>query len=183
MAWLGGGIVWLVAGLVHDDHGWRFDISSLLWLVADALVAAALIALFALRPHGSSRVAVIALVAALVARAAFVAGEIASLAQGHDDNPFIPVGALLTALAMTTYGAVVLRHGDGTGGGRWALLAVGLYPFVAMFPVLAITGEPSSVLIALWGVPTAYVGLAPRALSSSDGRRGADDAVAESTRS
>ncbi len=37
---------------------------------------------------------------------------------------------------------------------------MGLYPFVAMFPVLAITGEPSAVLIAGWGVPAALIGVA-----------------------
>jgi hypothetical protein len=159
MAWSLGGAVWLAAAFVYGS-GWRFDASILLFLVANGLVAAGMIALFALRPHGSSRVGSIALGAALVARAAFVAGEITSFAQGHDDNPFLPIGALLTALAMTTYGVVVLRRGEVRGPGRWAFLAVGLYPFVGMFPVVAITGEPSFVLIALWGVPIASVGLA-----------------------
>jgi len=31
-----------------------------------------------------------------------------------------------------------------------------------MFPVLAITGDPSSVLIALWGLPAAFIGFATR---------------------
>jgi len=37
-----------------------------------------------------------------------------------------------------------------------------MYPFVVMFPVLAITGDPSSVLIALWGLPAAFIGFATR---------------------
>lgn len=160
MAWLLGGTVWLAAAFVYQDSGWRFGAASLLWLGADAFIAAGMLALFVLRPHGASRVGAIALGAALVGRAAFVAGEVASLAQGHDDNPFLPIGALLTALAMTTYGVVVLRRGEVRGAGRWAFLAVGLYPLVAMFPVVAITGEPSFVLIALWGAPIAFVGLA-----------------------
>lgn len=158
-AWLAGGALWLVAGLVHSGDGWRFDTSSALWLVADVLLAVGLVRLLGRGPHGRSAWGTAALGAALVARIAFAGGEVASLLQGHDDSFLIPVGALLTALAMTVYGVVVLRRGAARGAARWASLAMGLYPFVVMFPVLALTGQPSPVLIALWGVPTAAVGL------------------------
>jgi hypothetical protein len=42
----------------------------------------------------------------------------------------------------------------------WAFLAMGLYPFLVMFPVVAATGEPSMLLIGLWGVPAAVIGIA-----------------------
>jgi len=165
MAWLAGGALWLAAGLVHDSTGWRFDTSSVLWLTADAFIALGLVALFTLRPHGSSRIGAVALGVALVARGAFAGGEIASLVQGHDDNPLIPLGALLTAVAMTAYGVVVPRRSEIRDNRRWAFLAMGLYPFVAMFPVVALTGEPATVLIALWGAPMALVGTACASLT------------------
>ena len=64
-------------------------------------------------------------------------------------QPLDPDGACaLTAAAMLTYGTAVVRRRIADGLGRWAPLAMGLYPLVVMFPALAATGEPSSVLIA-----------------------------------
>ncbi len=62
-------------------------------------------------------------------------------------------------MTLTTYGIVVLRRRH-SGAGRWSLLVMGLYPIVAMFPVVAITGEPSTILIAGWGLPAALIGAA-----------------------
>ena len=159
-AWITGGAIWLVAGLLYADNGWRFDAAALLWTGADVLIAAGIVGLLILRPHGRSGIGTAALVVALAARVAFAVGEITSIIDGNDEGPLIPLGALLTAVAMTAYGIVVLRrHRDG-GPHRWSFLAMGIYPFIAMFPVLAITGEPSYVLIALWGLPAAFIGFA-----------------------
>lgn len=116
--WLSGGALWLAAGLVHDASGWRFDAASILWLSADAALLVGVVALIRSRLHGTSRLGTAALIGALVARMVFVAGEVATLVQGHDDNPFIPVGAMLTAVTMTIYGAVVLRRGALSGAVR-----------------------------------------------------------------
>jgi len=159
-AWIAGGAAWLVAGLLHADSGWRFDTAALVWLVADLFIAAGIVGLFILRPHGHSGIATAALVLALIARAAFTGGEIASIIEGSDEGPLIPLGALLTAVAMTAYGTIVLRRHNIEGPGRWSFLVMGIYPFVAMVPVLAITGEPSYVLIAGWGFPAMFVGFA-----------------------
>jgi hypothetical protein len=160
-AWIVGGLAWTVAGLLHADTGWRFDAAAGLWLVADLLLFCGLLGLFTLRPHGTSRVGTAALVVALVGRAAFAAGEIVSVIEGNDEGPLIPLGAVLSAVALTAYGVTVLRR-TGPGDGRWSYLVMGLYPFVAMFPALAITGEPSALLIAGWGVPAVLVGAATR---------------------
>jgi hypothetical protein len=37
---------------------------------------------------------------------------------------------------------------------------MGVYPFVAMFPVLAVTGERPDALLSCWGLPMLAVGLA-----------------------
>lgn len=159
-AWVAGGALWLAAGLVHDEAGSRFAAASTLWLAADVLIAAAIAALLVLRPHGASRAGAVALALALAARLSFGAGEIVSIVQGHDDNLLLPVGALLTALALTGYGAVLMRRRETPARVTWAFLAMGLYPFLVMFPVVAATGEPSMLLIGLWGVPAAIIGIA-----------------------
>lgn len=159
--WLSGGALWLAAGLLHDPAGWRFDTASILWLAADAVLLVGILGLLRRRLHGTSRLGTAALAGALVARVAFAAGEVATLVQGHDDNPFIPIGAMLTAVTMTVYGVIVLRRRTVAGAVRFAFLAMGLYPFLVMFPALAASGgEPNMVLVGLWGVPTALVGLA-----------------------
>jgi hypothetical protein len=162
--WGLGGALWLVAGLLHGEDGWRYDAASVLWLAADVAIAAGLLGLLQLRPHGASRVGAVALFVALAARAAFVGGEVLTLAQGHDDNALIPIASMLTALAMVVYGVVVVRRHLVDGPGRWAPLAVGLFPFLVMFPALGATGgEPSYVLIGLWGIPMALVATTVRA--------------------
>lgn len=120
--WLAGGALWLVAGLVHSGGGWRFDTSAVLWLVADVFIAAGLVRLLGRGPHGRSALGTAALGAALVARVAFAGGEVASLLQGHDNSFLIPVGALLTALAMTVYGGwccAAAPLGARRGGRAW----------------------------------------------------------------
>ncbi len=159
-AWLAGGTFWLAAGLLHADGGWRFDTAAVVWIAADVLLAVGLLGLFVLRPHGSSRAATVALALALAGRFAFAAGEVFSIVDGNVEGPLIPLAAMVTAVSMTVYGIVVLRRDRVTGPGRWSFVGMGLYPFVAMFPVLAITGEPSAVLIAGWGVPAALIGIA-----------------------
>ena len=156
-AWLGAGALWLAAGLLHDDHGRRFTTASILWIVADILVVVGLVLLLVLRPHGTSRIGTAAIAVAIAGRFAFVAGEVVTLAEGNDETPLIPLAALLTVLSMTAYGVVLLRRKAGRGS--WSYLAVGLFPVVAMFPVVAITGEPSYPLIAMWGIPMALVGV------------------------
>lgn len=89
-----------------------------------------------------------------------------SQVASDDENPVIPVAAVLTAVSLTVYGGVVVRRRNWTGPSRYAVLAMGLHPVVVMFPVVAATGEPSYPLIALWGVPAALVGLAVRTSAS-----------------
>jgi hypothetical protein len=156
--WIAGGAAWVAAGLLFAEDGWRFTTASAIWFVSDILLLLALAGLLRLRPHGESAVGSVALWVAIAARVLFAAGEATSLATGNDEGPLIPFGALLTAISLTTYAVVVLRRHQLAGPLRWALLALGLYPFVAMFPALAITGEPNYLLIGLWGIPAVLVG-------------------------
>jgi hypothetical protein len=159
-AWLAGGALWLAAGLVHADDGWRYDTAAGLWIAADLLILAGLIGLRRLRPHGDSTVGAVALLAAIVARLAFAGAEVTSIVQGNDDNLLLPIGAMLTAASLVTYGVVVARQRRWTGPSRYTAFAMGAYPVVAMIPVAAATGEPPTLMVAIWGVPAALVGLA-----------------------
>lgn len=161
-AWIAGGAAWVCAGLLFAGDGWRLTAGSAAWFVSDLLLLVGLFGLRRLRLHGDSRIGSGALVVAIVARLLFAAGEVATIAAGDDEGPLIPLGALLTAISLTTYAITVWRRRSEVGTVAWALLAMGGYPFVAMFPVLAVTGEPNSLLIALWGVPAVLVGFSLR---------------------
>jgi hypothetical protein len=159
-AWLVGAAFWFAAGFVHADDGWRYDIAAVLWTTADLLILVGLAGLFRLRPHGARTVGTVALLGAIAGRLAFAGGEVTSIVQGHDDNALLPVGVMLTVASLVVYGLVVVRQRRWTGPGRFAVLVMAVYPLVAMMPIAAATGEPPAQLIAVWGVPTALVGLA-----------------------
>lgn len=159
-AWLAGAAFWCAAGFVHADDGWRYDTAAGLWTTADLLILVGLLGLFRLRPHGASTVGVVALLGALAGRLAFAGGEVTSVVQGHDDNVLLPIGVMLTVASLVGYGVVVARRRRWTGPSRFAVLAMAGYPLVAMMPIAAATGEPPAQLIALWGIPTALLGLA-----------------------
>ena len=154
LAWLTGGILWLIAGLV--DHGSY----EAIWLAADVLIAIGIAGLWRANLHSGRRLGVTGLALAALGRAAFIVAEIVSAITGNDENALLPIGAFATAIGMTLFGIAILRaHTLGTPA-RFAPLAVGLYPFAGMFPIVIATGEPSVLAVSLWGVPIALLGLA-----------------------
>ncbi len=66
--------------------------------------------------------------------------EVGSIILGRDDLPF-PIAVVSTGLGMVVAGAAIARAGRWTGWGRWAPLMMGIYPFVAIVPWFAATGE------------------------------------------
>lgn len=159
-AWLAGGAFYLAAGIVHIDDGWRYNTAAGLWIAGDLLILAGLAGLLRLRPHGESVFGFVALMAAIAARLALAGGEITSIVQANDDNILFPIGVMSTVAALIAYGVIVVRKRRWTGPSRFAPLAMGVYPVVAMMPVAVATGEPHSLLIAGWGIPAVLVGLA-----------------------
>ena len=95
--------------------------------------------------------------------------EVHNLAKGNDDSPLLPLGALSTGVGMTLVGIAVLRARRWGGWRRPIPLLAGLYPFVAMFPLLAITGQPPLPMIMLWGFPWLLLGLALHAEAGASG--------------
>ena len=161
-AWACGGILWLVAGLINGGS------YEALWLVADALILVGLLGLGRLRLHGTSRSGQAGLALATVGRLVFIAGEVVSVVQGNDENLLLPLAALSSAIGLTVYGVGTARAALVDAGPRFAPLLVGLYPFLAMFPiVIARGGDPSELAIAFWGIPIALLG---GALAISDVR-------------
>ena len=128
IAWVGGGLAWIVAGLVRGGS------EEPIWILADLLLLAGLLDLWSYRSLNGAKAASIGLGLAVAGRVAFIAAEVIAAAQGTDDNALLPLGALLTAIGMTTYGITILRTHQWEGPGRFAPLAMGLYPFVVMFP-------------------------------------------------
>ncbi len=156
LAWTVGGALWIAAGLLYAESGWRFRASSAVWLAADVVLAAGLVGLMVLRPHGPSRGAAVALIAALAARVLFAAAEVSGLVTGTENDILLPMAALLTALSSIAYGALA-RLADRRL--RVASVVMGLYFFAVMLP-FAIAGEPNSLAIGGWGIPAALIGLA-----------------------
>lgn len=167
--WLAGGAVWLLAGLVAGGS------LEPLWIAADVLLLAAMVGLWLAGPGSRwrpARSASVGLGVTMAARVVFVAAEIVSMVTGNDENVLLPLGALGTAIGLVVWGVAVARGQRGSGPWRYAPLVAGVYPFVAMFPVVAATGEPSVVAIALWGLPMMLVGLGfATGPNSSFGRR------------
>ena len=165
VAWVAAGAAWLAAGAAGaagGGHGrWRFDAVEVLWIAADLLLLAGLFGLRALRPHGSSRAGILGLGIAIVGRLVFVASEVVSLALRSDENPLLPLGAVLTATGIVAFGIAVVRRGSWTPAARCGAVAMGVYPFVVMFPILAANGgEPSQPAIAGWGLVAIALGTA-----------------------
>jgi hypothetical protein len=109
---------------------------------------------------GSGWFGKLALGIALVGRMLFVLAEVHLLIIVSDSSPLLPLGALTTALGMLLTGVAVILAGRWHGWQRFAPLLAGLYPFLTMFPFLIITGQPSGVLIGMWGVCWALLGVA-----------------------
>jgi len=94
-----------------------------IWIVADLLLLAGLLAHGRLWPFRARRPGRAGLAVALVGRLVFVAAELVSIAQHSDENLLLPVGALLTSvaaiagwgLAAVLLGAAVWAQQDSAG--------------------------------------------------------------------
>lgn len=162
--WISGGAVWITASLIGvgaDDGSDRFYAAEAVWIVAHLLVLAGIVCLGALRVHGDRRLGQAGFAVAFAGRVVFVAAEAVSIATGELAEVILPIGALVSAIGMTMAGTAIAREGTWRKWRRFAPLAMGVFPFVFMFP-LAATGAPPDAAIAIWSVPTIAIGLAAR---------------------
>jgi len=161
-AWLAGSAAWLVAaavGAAARDDSTRFYAAESVWLVAQLLLLAALIGLRSLRPDGGRRLGRFGFGLAVLGRLVFVAAEVIALVDGAESEALLPLGAVLTALGMVMVGGSTIRAGVWNDWRRFTPLAVGVYPFLFMFPLVATGGSPD-LSVALWALPTSALGVA-----------------------
>jgi hypothetical protein len=172
---IGGGLwvvliladVFLREGLADGDA--RFRTWEAGYVAVQLLILVGLLGLAGSHAVGSTRIGRMGIGLAIGARVLFVVGELHCLVWVIEDSPFLPLAAVLTGVGMTLAGIGVLRARRWSGWQRPVPLLTGLYPFVAMFPLLALTGEPPLAMIALWGLLWMAVGYA--IVTTSDGAR------------
>ena len=174
IGWMVGGIAWVAtgfAGLGATDGSAAFYRTETAWLVVHLLILVGLVGLVRSGAAGGLAWGTRGFGVAIAGRIIFVVGELAALVVGHDDLFLFPVAAVLTGLGMIGGGLAVVRAGRWAGPVRYAPLAMGIYPFVAMFPVLAVTGEQPDALLSCWGFLMLAVGLAMLRSTATGGTR------------
>jgi hypothetical protein len=174
---LGAGTVQLAGGLTTAAPGGEYaSRTASTWLSAGWGTGWALIALALLTMAGTSmageragrRLPLIGLAGAVCYVAAeswwvwslTVGGRTAEAIEGDAAVVLLPAGALLGAVGMVVTGIAVIRARRWTGWRRFAPLAAGLYPFVAMFGFVIVTGGPNLFAVVGWSLPWIAVGLA-----------------------
>jgi hypothetical protein len=166
---IGGGlwVIALMAAVLFNDAIYGSTMNYRLWegslIVVQILLLIGVAGLAMSGAAGDGWLGRIGLGIALLGRTSFLIGEISSFARGSDDEIFVPLGALLTGIGMVVTGIAVVRARRWQGRQRFLPLLAGLYPFVAMFPLFAILGEPPIAVLALWGVVWLLLGLALQA--------------------
>lgn len=155
-----GGALWVIVLMAEVvAHRAVYD-STAGYRVWEALLLVGVVGLAWSGAAGAGWLGRIGLGLAFLGRTSFLLGELRSFIQGSDDGLFVPLGALVTGLGMLLVGIATVRARRWGGWHRIMPLLTGLYPFVAMFPILAITGEPPAPMIALWGLLWLLLGLA-----------------------
>jgi hypothetical protein len=160
-AWALAGVAWVTNGLLGlgaVDGTRGFYATEAAWLPVHALVLVGLVALRRARVTGESPSGRVGLRLAIAGRVVFLAAELAAIAVGHDEVALFPVAAVSTGIGMLLAGVAVARARRWQGWRRLAPIAMGAYPFIFMFPILAITGERPNLAVSLWGLT--FIGIA-----------------------
>ncbi|MEP7046737.1 MAG: hypothetical protein ABI949_08665 [Ilumatobacteraceae bacterium] len=154
LGWLANGLLGLDA--VNGTSG--FYATEVAWLPVHALVLVGLLGLRRTPAIVESALGRAGIHIAIGGRVVFLAAEITAIAVGYDELALLPVAAVSTGLGMLIAGAAVVRARRWQGWARWAPVAMGAYPFIFMFPILAITGKRPNLAVSLWGLT--YIGIA-----------------------
>ena len=164
-----GGLLWLVLAVVvavvfggdPPTASGAFLPSQIVWIIVQVLLLFGFFGIYWSSGVGQGVFGTIAFGLGVLGHVAFVAGEIHSLFIGASSD-LLAVGALVSAVGMTLTGIAVLVANQWHGWTRWMPFLAGLYPFLFMFPILFIYGEPNSYTIAIWGLVRFALGLAIR---------------------
>jgi hypothetical protein len=171
-----GGALWvitLIPGVVAPQAVYGSVTSYRVWvgplIVVQALLLVGVAGLALSGAAGTGWLGRVGLGIALLGRTSFLIGELWDFVQGRDVELLVPLGALTTGLGMLLAGIAILLTRRWGGWHRFIPLLAGLYPFIAMFPILAITGEAPLPMITLWGLLWLLLGLAMHAEASASG--------------
>jgi hypothetical protein len=169
VGWIVGGAAWIatsLVGLPAADRTGGFYAAETAWLVVHLLILLGLVGLVRSDAVGDLGWGAQGFLVAIGGRMIFLVAEVASIAVGHDDLFVFPPAVVLTAVGMIVGGLAVVRAGRWKGALRFAPLAMGVFPFLAIFPILAATGErPPDMILACWGGTMLAVGLAMASLT------------------
>ncbi|MDQ3639877.1 MAG: hypothetical protein M3450_00035 [Actinomycetota bacterium] len=161
MLWGAGGVAWVAnaaLGLDAADGTGGFYVTESVWLGVHALVLGGLVGLDRLGVAGDSRWGKVGLRLAIGGRILFLTAEGVAIAVGNDDIPLFPVAAVTTAVGMLAAGSAIIGARRLWGWRRYLPVTVGAYPFIFMFPVLAVTGERPDLALTGWGLT--FIGVA-----------------------
>ena len=162
-----GGLLWFLTlmldvvatDVIHDSAGhFRLWVAAL--FLMQLLLLAGLLGFARSGAVGAGWLGRLGLGLALLGRGLFVVAEVQVFIAVEDYTPLLTLGAMVTALGMLLAGVAVLRAGRWAGWRRFTPLVAGLYPFLAMFPLFAATGERPTVMVALWGGAWLLLGVA-----------------------
>ncbi len=164
-----GGALWVALALAigtlyggdPPPDSAAFVPSQILWLLLQLLLFFGFFGLFWGRAVGSSLWGKLAFGLGVLGHFLFVAGEIHSLAS-RTISDLLAVAALVSAIGILLTGVAVLRAKQWQGRARWLPLLTGLYPFLVMFPLIALTGDANIFAIGGWGLVRLALGLAIR---------------------
>lgn len=165
-----GGLLWLVLALVvavvlgGDPSGdsTAFLPSQIVWIIVQALLLVGFFGIYWSGGVGRGVFGTIAFGLGVLGHLVFAAGEIHSLFIGASSD-LVAAGALVSAVGVLLTGIAVLMAKQWRGWTRWMPFLTGLYPWLFMFPLLIVYGEPNSYMIAVWGLVRLTLGLAIRA--------------------
>ncbi|MEP6625597.1 MAG: hypothetical protein ABJC79_14215 [Acidimicrobiia bacterium] len=172
-AWGLAGLGWVTNGLLGLDAAdgtTGFYVTEAAWLPVHALVLVGLLGLRRAGVVGESAWGRAGLNLAIAGRVVFLVGEAVAIGLGHDESILFPVAAVSTGIGMLLAGVAVVRAQRWQGWRRLAPLAMGAYPFIFMFPILAVTGARPNLAMSLWGLTFIAIGAALAVRLPTDGQ-------------
>ena len=132
-----------------DDPGWAYLPRGIIHLGE----LAAVVALALCGAAGSGRLAGTGLGAAGLGLLMLTVAEVITVSGPGASEALFTIAPNLVGLGLILTGIAVVRTGRWTGWRRWVVVALGIYVFVVMTPVIIASGGPPAVpsLVALTG--------------------------------
>lgn len=164
-----GGVMTVVVGTTDPlfpipSYSLGFTVRQLLVVISHALVLIGLLGLVRSNAAGKSPLAKIGLGILLLGGALFIPSELILLVNDPLGSSLDGICAILMAVGFTLTGIAVLLTRLWQRWHRFMPLLCGLYIFLVILPILAITDGPALFLaLGGWGVPLLLLGGSLRA--------------------